>query len=128
MVDRRTSNAPYSAGVTTQSDPNSSSPSATWAYRRVKITPPPQRPRKNDAEGVLPALPRWNPREPLSLQVTYRGGAEAWWEIRARGRVWRRPGWQALDDVLAEVFAGTGGKAPAARAAGGRRGSRRGAR
>jgi hypothetical protein len=41
--------------------------------------------------------------------VTYRGGAEAWWSIKARGRVWRRPGTLALHDVLQDVLDGIGG-------------------
>ena len=50
-------------------------------------------------------VPR-NPREPLTITVTYRGGSECWWEIRARGTVVRRPGSEALHDVLAHLSGG----------------------
>lgn len=50
-------------------------------------------------------LPR-NPREPLTITVTYRGGAECWWEIRSRGTVLRRPGSVALHDVLSDLNGG----------------------
>lgn len=42
-------------------------------------------------------------REPLTVTVTYRGGPECWWEIRARGTVIRRPGVTSLHDVLSHL-------------------------
>lgn len=45
-------------------------------------------------------LARRDPRDPLTITVTYRGGPECWWEIRARGVTIRRPGVTALHDVL----------------------------
>jgi len=50
-------------------------------------------------------LPR-DPRDPLTVTVTYRGGSECWWEIRARGVVVRRPGHVSLHDVLAHLSGG----------------------
>lgn len=47
-----------------------------------------------------------NPREPLTIQVKYRGGPECWWEISARGATIRRPGSLALHDVLRELSGG----------------------
>nr|CRY96850.1 hypothetical protein [uncultured prokaryote] len=41
-----------------------------------------------------------DPREPLTITVTYRGGSECWWELRARGVTIRRPGSLSLHDVL----------------------------
>lgn len=55
-------------------------------------------------------LARRNPREPITILVTYRGGAEGWWEIKARGRVWRVPGVLALHDVLMGINEGKGGR------------------
>lgn len=46
-------------------------------------------------------------REPLTLTVRYRGGSEGWWQIEARGRIWRRPGVLCLHDVLSDVYSGT---------------------
>lgn len=45
-------------------------------------------------------LARRDPRDPLTIVVTYRGGAECWWEIKAWGVTIRRPGSVALHDVL----------------------------
>lgn len=41
-----------------------------------------------------------DPREPLTITVTYRGGAECWYEIRARGTTIRRPGHVAIHDLF----------------------------
>lgn len=65
------------------------------------IPSPPNGPRQRWSEGLLPApLARRNRREPLTLSVKYRGGAEAWYEIKARGRTYRVPGHRALHDVM----------------------------
>jgi len=59
-----------------------------------------------------PSLPPKNPRDRMGVTISYRGGPEAWWQIEARGRVWRRPGCLALHDVLQEIYEGRGGKLP----------------
>lgn len=41
------------------------------------------------------------------VQVKYRGGPEAWWEITFLGKIHRAPGHLALDDVLRRVITGT---------------------
>lgn len=56
-----------------------------------------------------PRLSGLNPRHELEVRISYRGGSEAWWTVRARGRVWRRPGTLALHDVLMDVMEGIGG-------------------
>ena len=45
-------------------------------------------------------LARRNPRDPLTITVTYRGGPECWWELKARGVTIRRPGSVSLHDAL----------------------------
>lgn len=83
---------------------NDRSPSTTWGYRRVKM--PSSAPQASSASrrGRHPAtLSKRNPREPLTITVTYRGGPECWWEIKARGVTFRRPGYVALHDLLSEV-------------------------
>lgn len=45
----------------------------------------------------------WDCRTPLTLTVKYRSGPEAWWEVKARGRVFRFPGHVAIHDVMREV-------------------------
>lgn len=78
--------------------------STTFVWKRVKVSPAPQ------AQGQTPKGPfrwcgmsRWNRKEKVSLTVVYRGGAESWWLVTARGRSVALPGWMALEDVMAEV-------------------------
>lgn len=90
--------------MATHEESNSSSPSTTWAWRRIKIGPTAGGQKQRPAAGrSLKALSARNPREPLTIKVSYRGGAECWWEIHARGAVIRRPGHLALHDVLMEI-------------------------
>ena len=90
--------------MSTHSDKNTSSGSTTWAWRRVKISERPPGPYGTAAEGVRrKRLTARNPRDPLTVTIAYRGGAECWWEIRSRGVTLRRPGSLALHDVLSEL-------------------------
>lgn len=38
------------------------------------------------------------------MTVRYRGGSEAWIEVKARGRVWRYPGVLSFYDVMRDVW------------------------
>jgi hypothetical protein len=84
--------------------PNGRSSSTTWGWRRVKIASAPQGPTTRDAEHR-----RWyhlrarDPREWQTLTIKYRGGAEAWYEVSARGERGRFPGHRALHDVMEEI-------------------------
>lgn len=49
-------------------------------------------------------LPGWNPRDPLTITVSYRGGSEAFYELRSRGRTWRLPGSLCLHDVMRRIY------------------------
>ncbi len=40
----------------------------------------------------------------MTLQVTYRGGAESWWLVQARGSQGVFPGSAALEDIMSQVF------------------------
>ena len=85
-------------------DQNTSSPSTTWGWRRVKISRPPEAGTRSGAQRrTLHALRKRDPRQPLTVTVVYRGGSECWWELRSRGVVIRRPGHNALHDVLWEL-------------------------
>lgn len=89
-------------------DENERTPSTTWAWRRVKIAPAPQ--AESDAErseSALGSLLPWPRRRPLTLTLRYRGGSEAWYEIRVRGRTIRRPGHVALHDLWREITRNT---------------------
>jgi len=80
-------------------------PSTTWSweYRKIRVLRR-QAPGKTARSALSGRLPHWNRREPLTITVKYRGGAESWVELRARGRTWRAPGHLALFDVLSEIW------------------------
>lgn len=83
---------------------HTSSPSTHWEWKKVRVTEPPQgrRAQPPQASSQSP-LSRRNARDPLTITVKYRGGAEAYWEVRARGRVFRRPGWLCIHDLMSEI-------------------------
>lgn len=86
-------------------DENDCSQSTTWAWKRVKIDSPLAAPNENSRRAPSKALRSvWNPRTTLTLTVRYRGGAECWYEVRARGRIHRLPGHVALHDVMGKVY------------------------
>jgi len=84
---------------------NSRTASTTWGWRQVKLQPA-RRAQSGARQGPsrFSGLSRWPRREPITLTVTYRGGAESWWLVRARGRTVAFPGHRTLEDVLAEVL------------------------
>lgn len=85
-------------------DANERTPSTNWEWGLRKIrSAPPAESRAERSESSLGSLLAWPRRKPLSITVKWRGGPEAWWEIRARGRTIRRPGHLALHDVLCEI-------------------------
>lgn len=79
-------------------------PSTTWEWKRVKVRRPAggQNTASTERRGPF-GLPPRNPRDPLTIKVKYRGGSEAYYEIHARGRVFRRPGTVALHDIMQEI-------------------------
>jgi hypothetical protein len=82
-------------------------PSTTWKWSTRTIRVPAGGHKQEPAEGSpTKRLYERERRKPLTVVVTYRGGAECWWELRARGKVVRMPGVMALHDVLSQ-FDGT---------------------
>jgi hypothetical protein len=78
--------------------------STTWEWRKTKIRRPPDgqqttRPKGGHWHG-LPPRPI---RETITLTVTWRGGPECWYEIKARGRTGRVPGWLSFHDVMMRI-------------------------
>jgi hypothetical protein len=49
-------------------------------------------------------LRRWPRSEALTIKIQYRGGAESWWLVTARGSHGVFPGHASLEDVLHQVF------------------------
>lgn len=90
-----------------QEDTNGRTASTTWEFKRVKVKRRPPGPAgtvRSAARWFRYA--RWNPREPLTLKVKYRGGAECWYEIEARGSLGRFHGATSLHDVMQEIYGG----------------------
>lgn len=86
-------------------DTNTRSTSTTWEWRRVKMRRPPEAEgTASEARPTSPSLTQWPRGKPVTVVLKYRGGPECWVEVRARGRVWRRPGATAIYDVLTAVF------------------------
>lgn len=85
------------------------SPSTSEVYRWAKILTAPKAPTKQPRRALRrPSLPRWDRRNALTITVRYRGGAEGWYEVRARGRVFRTVGSLALHDVMTSIYEGDG--------------------
>ena len=104
-IHRPSLSAFYNRPVTAKGQRNVRSGSTTWGYRKVKIAPPPEA----MSATAQPAskwwhLPRWNPRKPITLKITYRGGASCWYEVHSRGSVGRFEGSICLHDVLDQVY------------------------
>lgn len=94
------SSPPSQAGI-----PNTSTPSFRYGWIYGKIAKPPEALASTSPKAPFwRKLTRWNPRDPLTLTVTYRGGAECWIEVKARGRLGRYPGHVAIYEVLRDVW------------------------
>lgn len=93
------------AHMASDQEPNTRISSTTWGYRRVKLLSP-----ARASGGSVPQarlwrqLSRWDPRKVITITVSYRGGAEAWYEVHARGSVGRFPGGTALHDVMRSIY------------------------
>lgn len=85
------------------------SPSTTEVYKWGRILTAPQAPTKQPRRALRrPRLALWDRRHPLTITVKYRGGSEGWYEIRARGQVFRSVGCLALHDVMTSICEGDG--------------------
>lgn len=73
-----------------------------WKKVMLQGTPAGQATRPPKA-GRWSGLKQRNERDPLTITVRYRGGAEGWWVVQARGRVGAFPSSMALIDVMAEI-------------------------
>ncbi len=45
----------------------------------------------------------WPRRRKIRLTISYRGGAESWWLLEARGKHGVFPGHAAIEDIMREV-------------------------
>lgn len=81
-------------------------PSTTWAWRRVRIARPPEARKISGPKGLHAwrGLSPWPiRRKPVTVTFKYRGGAECWYEIHARGRTSRLTGGLMLHDLLRAI-------------------------
>jgi hypothetical protein len=80
--------------------------STTFEWRQVKIK---RRPQGTSTAGAQRRRWRGLARYPRAqalrgIEVQWRGGAESWWLIKARGSHGVFPGHLALEDVMAAIF------------------------
>src|SRR5215213_8195219 len=83
---------------------NDCSPSTTIVWETARI-PRRRQPQSTAAAKQRPKslLVTREEREPLFLTVTYKGGAEGWVIVQARGRVVPVPGWWSLLELVLDV-------------------------
>lgn len=91
---------------------NECMPSTTWAYRKVKISrrlqgSPEQRPKGTFGSKRRPV----DPKDPHTIRITYRGGAEAWWALEYQGELYVAPGHLAIHDAFMWFLDGNRGVA-----------------
>jgi len=79
--------------------------STTWEWRRVKVSRAPQAtPQSRRRRGRWYHLGR-KPRDtPTTLVLQWRGGAQSWWLVTARGSTGVFPGCAALEDIMHQVL------------------------
>lgn len=83
--------------------------STTWALRRVKVTgTPPGHATVRRSRSSWRALPQLDRRRYVTLRIKWRGGAESWWLVDARGRSVPVPGWICLEDLMISLLAEPG--------------------
>ncbi len=79
--------------------------STTWEWRRVKMKPPPAGHNAARAKrGRWRGLSTWPRRRSLRLDIVYRGGAQSWWLVTARGSSGVFPGDACIEDIMSQVF------------------------
>jgi hypothetical protein len=79
-------------------------PSTTWAWRYVRVTPPPEATTQHRrSRSRWHGLYRVPERDKVTITLKWRGGAQAWILVEARGRHGVFHGATALVDVLTEV-------------------------
>lgn len=86
---------------------NKRPPSTTTVWKTTRIRKRPAGPAGTVAKGA-----RWssrskvNPRDRLTISIGFRGGAECWYEVHARGASGYFHGATALHDVVSEITQG----------------------
>lgn len=91
--------------VTPEADTEQAFASQRFVWRKVKIAHPAggQGTARRSRRSFLRLAPQPRTR-PVRLTVTWRGGAEGWWFVEARGEHQAFPGHWCLEDVMARVL------------------------
>ena|SRR5918995_6424271 len=83
---------------------NRGSSSTTFEWRRVKISRPPEATRDSAAKRHRwRRFPKRNARDPITVRIWLRGGAEAWVAVSGRGETNFYPGVTSVYDILADI-------------------------
>lgn len=104
--------------MTGRPDPEHPYASTTWRWKTVKIPLPAegqrrQRPQGGHSANTASVAPGWyrfpsydlkRKRELLTIRISYRGGSECWYEVKARGSSKRFPGHMALHDIMRQIY------------------------
>lgn len=80
--------------------------STTWQWRRVKVQRRPEgsiTARRSRTARLWRTLPRGDRHKWVTVRIRWRGGAESWWLVEARGKVQAVQGWQALEDLMCAI-------------------------
>lgn len=86
-------------------DPNKRFPSTRWEHKLVKVRPSAGGHRRSiRAKTGFLRLYRLPRTESVRITVIYRGGAESWWLLKARGEHQAFPGHLCLEDVMARIY------------------------
>lgn len=79
------------------------STTAAWEWRKIKRRP--QGTHTASPKGSRwHGLARWPRSQHLTIKISYRGGAESWWLVNARGQHGVFPGHCAVEDMMAQIF------------------------
>lgn len=90
-----------------EGDSNTRLASTTFEWKRVRMRRPAEGHSNSPPKAGRSYFRRLSPwdwrRKPLTITVKYRGGAQCWFELKARGGTLRVEGAHALVDVVAEL-------------------------
>jgi hypothetical protein len=76
-------------------------PSTNWTWRKVRMWESPTPPQQTSAPKAPTTRLKGRSRNaPITIEVTYRGGSQCWYRIRARGQLFSIPGDRAIHDVM----------------------------
>lgn len=92
--------------MTDDSETNTRSPSQTTVWKYAKIAVRPKDPDEERSQSSFRRLPWARQTDPINCTIEFRGGPQCWWEIRARGAIYRVTGDLALHDVMSGILSG----------------------